>query len=524
MTSNSEIGLLYDEVPYPDLCHGPTHPGRLAAIAGLMNMEPVAAQRCRVLEIGCARGANLVPMAFGLPESTFVGLDVSGRQIDAAREFAGAVGLRNVQFHTMDLMDVGPELGTFDYIVAHGVYSWVPPEVRDQLLAVCRRHLSAMGVAYVSYNTLPGWHWNLIVREMMLYHTRAIGEPRRHARAARDMVPMLRSMIPEADRSVAASVLDAYGTSHFADFAGDPAWEESALLHDELSVVNEPVYFHQFVEHAQQHHLQYLTGATFPRAMTDGLSAEALAQLNEMAGDRIEFEQYLDFLRHGAFRRTLLCHEDVDVRPPGRFPDLGDLCISSGAPTSGDGGPGGPQADRSAEQLEHPVVAAALAHLSEVAPRAIPFADLLAEACRRAEVGDPDEAIAERLSTEVFAVASAGDERAELLGYAPVLAPVPSERPLASPIVRVQNVRSRVVCNLLHEPVALNGLSRALVPLLDGRHSRDDVLGELLAMLDDGRMSSSKPHDMPRAQIEALLADDVDSTLRWLGRVGILLR
>ncbi|MEO5724391.1 MAG: methyltransferase regulatory domain-containing protein [Ilumatobacteraceae bacterium] len=303
MTASSGFNLSYDEVPYPDLCYGLTHPGRLAAIGRLLNIKPVPAQACRVLEIGCAGGGNIVPMAFSLPDSKFVGIDLSERQIDDADTFSTMLRLTNIELHAMDVLDVTSEFGEFDYIIAHGVYSWVPQMVKDKVLSICHDHLSPTGIAYISYNTLPGWHMLSMVREMMLYHTRHITEPRARAKKARAVIKQFRSMISDVDQSVATLFLDAYVDTHFERFAGNADWEDSALLHDELSAINEPVYFHQFMQHAQQNNLQFLAEATFPQAMTHDLPIDTIAQLNEMAHDEIEFEQYLDYVRQQNFRR-----------------------------------------------------------------------------------------------------------------------------------------------------------------------------------------------------------------------------
>ncbi|MEO5900203.1 MAG: class I SAM-dependent methyltransferase [Ilumatobacteraceae bacterium] len=331
MTASSGLDLAYDEVPYPDLCYGLTHPGRLAAIGRLLNISPVPAPRCRVLEIGCAGGGNIVPMAFSLPGSSFVGIDLSERHIETATRFSNRLGLTNVRLHQMDVTEVAPEFGEFDYVIAHGMYSWVPQVVRDKILSICHEHLSTTGIAYVSYNALPGWHMLSMVRELMLYHTRDITEPRARAQEGRAVIRRLRSMVPDADQSVVATFLDAYVDTRLGRFAGDAAWEDSALLHDELGAINEPVYFHQFMQHAEQHQLQYLTEATFPQAMTHDLPLETIARLHDMARDATEFERYLDYVRQQSFRRTLLCHEAIEIQRTQHSQDIEGLYVPSRA-------------------------------------------------------------------------------------------------------------------------------------------------------------------------------------------------
>src|SRR5262249_53061656 len=154
-----------------------THPARMGAIATLMNMDPAAVARCRMLEIGCGNGFNLIPMAAALPKSEFLGVDLAEDAIEIARKTAGGLGIENVRFVAGDLRDIDDAYGEFDYIVAHGVYTWVPVAIRDALLAVCRSRLSQSGVAFISYNAYPGAHVLRMFREMMRYHSRNNDNP-----------------------------------------------------------------------------------------------------------------------------------------------------------------------------------------------------------------------------------------------------------------------------------------------------------------------------------------------------------
>ena len=170
----------YDEVLYPGRPYSQTHPDRIAAVAALAGMETAPPACCRVLEVGCGDGANLIPMAYGLPGSEFVGFDLAARPVERARKVARTLGLTNLALDTLDLVDFPFAAGLFDYIIAHGVYSWIPAAARDRLLALVASHLTPHGVAYVSYNTYPGCDVRRIVWEMLRSHTDHI--PDRRAR------------------------------------------------------------------------------------------------------------------------------------------------------------------------------------------------------------------------------------------------------------------------------------------------------------------------------------------------------
>src|SRR5437764_4888582 len=167
----------YDVVDYPSHPLPQAHPDRLATLATLFGLRPAPVERCRVLEIGCGSGGHLLSLALQLPESRFVGVDLSETAIAHGNQARQALGLHNLTLHHADLMEFAPEDGPFDYVIAHGFYSWVPAAVRDRLLALSRAVLAPHGVVYVSYNTLPGCHLRRMLREMMLFHVRNLTDP-----------------------------------------------------------------------------------------------------------------------------------------------------------------------------------------------------------------------------------------------------------------------------------------------------------------------------------------------------------
>src|SRR6266567_3866897 len=223
----------YDEVPYPNLSHVQSHPDSLATLATLLGLSPAPVQNCRILEIGCAAGANLIPMAVSLPDSTLVGIDYSIRQIEEGQAAVAALGLTNISLRHMDIREITPELGQFDYIIVHGVFSWVPLEVRDRLLAVCSENLAPAGVAFISYNVYPGWHMLANIRDMMLYHTRHIEDPIERVAQARGVLKFLSESVPTADH-VRSHLLNAYSKFLQNEMGRIGPRADSFLLHDEL--------------------------------------------------------------------------------------------------------------------------------------------------------------------------------------------------------------------------------------------------------------------------------------------------
>src|SRR5207244_3407096 len=150
----------------------------LATIAHLHGLDPPAIAGCRVLELGCGAGANLLGVAYGLPDARLVGIDLAHGAVERAREDARALGLRNVEFHVGDVRDASAGgLGEFDYVIAHGLYAWIDQPAREALMATCAARLAPDGIAYVSFNAHPGGHFRRSLRELALWHARNHEEP-----------------------------------------------------------------------------------------------------------------------------------------------------------------------------------------------------------------------------------------------------------------------------------------------------------------------------------------------------------
>jgi cyclopropane fatty-acyl-phospholipid synthase-like methyltransferase len=244
----------YDSVPYPGHALAQAHPDRLATIATLFGMTPAEVNRSRVLEVGCGDGLNLTSVAMGLPEAQCVGIDLAAAGIRKGQERARDLGLRNIELRQLDILDVDQSLGCFDFIIAHGIYSWVPDRVRDKLLAICKQNLAPNGVAYVSYNTYPGAHMRDLVREMMRFHVSEFDDPRQRVTQARSLIKVIIDSGSEPDlyRMVLQKELERMN-----------GFTDSSLFHDDLAEYNAPVYFYQFAEHAGRHGLKYLSEAHF---------------------------------------------------------------------------------------------------------------------------------------------------------------------------------------------------------------------------------------------------------------------
>jgi len=231
----------YDQIPYTSHAFPQTHPDRLATTARIFRLSPPDVAACRVLELGCASGGNVIPIAFNFPGSEFVGIDLSRHQVEEAQHAIHALGLRNIRVEQASIMEIDDSWGQFDYIICHGVFSWVEADVQDRILTIAARNLSPEGVAYISYNTYPGWHMREMVRHMMRYHAEQFDQPQEQVDQARALLTFLAS---------ASSDMGPYNqllTSEAERLSGSP---DSYLFHEHLERTNLPIYFHEFIERA----------------------------------------------------------------------------------------------------------------------------------------------------------------------------------------------------------------------------------------------------------------------------------
>lgn len=501
-------GSTYDEVPYLAPSFANTYPDVLAVTALLRGLEPPPLAGARVLELGCARGANLVPMAWSMPDAEFVGVDLSRRQIDEARERARAVGTPNVTFHAMDLRDLDDSFGAFDFVVAHGLFSWVPPDVQEALLGVCARRLSPNGIVYLSYNTFPGWNVGVMFRQMMLYRVRNITDAAERLREARGFLRFLAGAAKPKESDWAV-LLDEQATY----FEEERDWY---LLHDDLETENHPVYFHEIVERAGRHGLQYVTEE---RWMSSGevLSPEAWKELDRIATNRIEREQVVDFICNRRFRRSLFCREGRPLASgpaPGRLAPCRFRTRMRPVDPSADPfaaaeesfvGHGGRSLATSDVRLR------ALLHvLYDVWPGTLDHAaatHVLSEAARRASGGDAPAPPA--LDWMLYQAVLGQLVSAHLV--APPIAGTLPERPAVSPVARYDAAADAPVTDLLNQSNELAPLDRFVARLLDGTRTRDDVEEAVGAAIADGSLAltpsgrAEEPGDGPRPAAE--LAD-----------------
>ncbi len=500
----------YDEICYPNAALHQTHPDRLATLAKWFGLSPAPVEHCRVLELGCGDGGNLIPMAFGLPASQFVGIDLAPNPIAKGQATINALGLNNIALEKMDILEVSRDFGEFDYIITHGIYSWVPEPVREKILDICHSNLADEGVAYISYNAYPGCHMRNMMREMIAFHLREVDQPVEQINEARAFVKFL------AESEGEPAVYKLFLEKQFEDIT---ARSDGAFYHDDLSAMNQPFYFHHFMADAGRHGLQYLSEANIQDIQIGGFAPQVASALRALGNQSIiAKEQYLDFLKGKQFRQTLVCHQSKTLnrdpqpelmqsffatssaRPARAKPDLRSNAVEAFTGKNG-----------AAMQTGYPLAKAAIFALCEAYPQALGFSELLKKSLQLLGFFAHQQAqYADALGKILLQTYEAG--LIDLQSYQPRLTVTANDYPVASPLARLQIASGNPsVTNLRHESIKVeDGMSKQLLSLLDGTRDRAALIKDLHK---DAQVATSED-----------LAGDVELCLKEIAQLALLIQ
>jgi SAM-dependent methyltransferase len=451
---NDALQDSYNDVPFVSAPDPARHPDRLATIGTLLGLDVVPLAACRVLEIACGDGSNLIPIAATLPHASFTGFDFAAQPLARARRMADGLGLANVRLLECDLRALPADLGHFDYVIAHGLYSWVPADARAHVLPVIARHLAPTGVAFVSYNTLPGCRLRAAAWDMIGHHTHDIADRRAKVAAARTLLGLA---------GVPAAGDDALQQAMRGEFRNAAAASDSALAHDDLAEFNHPVLFSEFAADAAGAGLTYVAEAHSGAASDRGLAEpvrNALAQLGRLAR-----EQYLDFVRLRHYRESLLCHADALPRfvvQPARASTLYAV-PSLATRRAHDTNAPSPATGRDASAIAQ--------YLLERWPASVPVAELGEWRARRTA---GDGGALRPIEDLIIDLDGAGvvDLRTRPIDAAGV----PGERPEVFAPARWLARERDVIPSLYHEGLRFQDPeARTLIELLDGTRTRDAI-------------------------------------------------
>ncbi len=274
---------VYDEYPYESNALKQTHPKHLYALGKGMGLSPIPIENARILELGCASGGNIIPMAFHYPSASFVGIDLSAKQVALGNNDLKALELSNITLHSQSMLDFNNTEQKFDYILCHGMYSWVEEPIRKQILKICRDNLAENGLVYISYNTYPGWIMGNTLRDMLLFATNRLPLIEDKIAQTHSLLAILSQGLPNDPRPYAALLLDEVKLvlEH----------SDNQLVHEHLGTAHYPLFFFQFIEQITQYELDYVCDASFYEEQNNT-------------------HQERDLMHNRRFRSSLLCHQN----------------------------------------------------------------------------------------------------------------------------------------------------------------------------------------------------------------------
>ncbi|MCU0239644.1 MAG: class I SAM-dependent methyltransferase [Pyrinomonadaceae bacterium] len=502
----------YDTLPYPSFTFAQTHPDRFAAIGKFYGIETASPKKCRVLELGCGDGTNLNWLAYSLPESEFIGVDLSQIHIDSANQAVTEIGLKNAKFFQQDVMQIDENtFGKFDYIFAHGLFSWVPDFVREKILELYRQLLNPNGIGYLSYNTFPGCYRRKIVRDAMRFHTKKYENPLEKVQQGIAFLNFL-------TENSTSSPIHHEILKH--EFDGMLKRSESNVFHDDLADENQPFYFTEFIEFAEKNDLQFLSEINNFPTQPRKISPEVLQVLENISDNVIEFEQYFDFLESNRFRQTLLCQKEIEPERNFEPNKIKQFAISSNLnPTAEITRLSENKSEKfispkgSTAETDHILTKAVLFYLHTIGTHEISFDELIAKSRETLETegftSDDWERESDITASLLFQLYSPDSIRfhvskSNCINFV-------SEKPKVSEFAKWQAEKGQNVTTFHGLNLSLDDeIIVELFRLLDGTKSKNDVISELFEKVQN-------------VEIEAF-TQQIEQYLSQIARVGLLIK
>lgn len=506
----------YDSVPYESFCYPQSHPQNMYTVAKLFGVDAPDFRKCKVLELGCASGGNIIPLALDYPDAEFVGIDLSEVQIRDAQKHQEALKLKNIRFEQRSIADITKDFGVFDYIIVHGILSWVPEDVQNKIFEICKQNLAENGIAYISYNTLPGWNMVKSVRDMMLYHTANFQTPADKVNQAR----LLLNFVKEGS---------GVKKSPYSDFIQNEIdilknTGDAYLLHDHMEETNTPFYFHQFMEKAGKNDLQYLGDTNIYLMYSGNLPKDTVSVLAQVKNDIVRTEQYMDFITNRRFRSSLLCKKGVKLNRSVEEGVVDQFCVSADVKVVSDGVPN-PVAGKDVTfkykngielTTSNPGVIAAVQILEEQKKKPIGFSTLIEQTYERlkkqgVKISKKEEqVIGSAVRRHVLKLILAGSIEIGFVSGRYVTSV--SDKPVASQLARYQATCLNWSTNQNYRKIEMSLASRLVIQCLDGKNDFASIVKVLQDAVDSGKLVYQTPdgsrNDKPKSKdIEKIVSN-----------------
>ena len=475
----------YDETPYESYSYPASQVSQLWALGQLFGIDCAHFENARVLELGGASGGNIMTAAESFPNSTFVCVDYSKRQIEDGKRLVEESGIKNMNLHYMSIEDITPEFGEFDYIIAHGLMSWIPKELQPKVLEIIGQNLSPNGIAFVSYNTYPAWGFYERMRDMMIYHTAPIKEMGKPMNEVSAQAKSFVKFLAENNQSKDA------GYTQFLQGEVD-LLDKTQLFyvaHEYLEACNNPLWFKDFYRMAEKAGVQYVTDSNLPTAYVGNLKTKAQQALQGQGLEQTE--QYIDFLLNRRFRQSIVCKAGVDVKRSLNPKVIENFYLTTSVQkldkTADDG-----SVIYAARGMEFKVQAgpslAMFEILLESGTQPMHAKVLIQKMAERAGIPE-EEARKYLLGSGVQMVLHGG---LNIHGHPGVYVSELSEKPYAPNLIRVQGSSMGWVNGRHFRPVKLKKNESILISYVDGNHTVDEICEKVHEHVKNGEITIAR--------------------------------
>ncbi|AYZ72645.1 methyltransferase domain-containing protein [Fusobacterium necrophorum] len=325
MKEEKTVETSYNDIPYMSKSFFFTSPEKQKTVLQLLGYVTPELKKARVLEIGCSFGGNIIPFAIAHPDAEVIGIDLSEIQIKEGNNIIKYLGLENIQLHHKNIMNFEEDYGKFDYIICHGVFSWVTDEVQNKILEVIKNHLSENGSAIISYNTYPGWKHIDILRDIMKFRIdtlQNIGkkvDPYEQVSYGKGAIEFLEKY----------AILSEHTKRMITDIQSK---DDYYIIHEYFEETNRPMYLYDFNKKLLEYGLFHVIDSDLSRSFPihENLEIERAIN-NESANNHVVREQYWDYIFDRQFRISIITHlenkEKCNLTPMLQIGDIQNLHI-----------------------------------------------------------------------------------------------------------------------------------------------------------------------------------------------------
>ncbi len=514
----------YNQIPYISNSFFKSHPAYLKSILALCNIRSAPIETARVLEIGCSMGGNIIPLAIQYPQMNIVGIDLSSVQVEKGNDIIQKMGLKNIVLINADIAQVTCDDSLFDYIICHGVFSWVPPTVQESILALISKALSPTGVAFVSYNTYPGWHTSIAYRDIALFQDNPTETAETRYHNMINTFGFLKDTVPSS--TPLGTALD----NNYNTLISQPSYY---MLHEYLEPCNMPLYFTQFNNMLKQHDLLHLVDADFLPQFNypSHLTQEQITQLRALAkGDVIYEEQLKDFINNRHFRQSI-------VTKPSNFNNMKEMAnewlnlhVAADLNRHVDENGIMHYYHHDKKLADDPASQFILTYIFDNKLSTTPVIEIF-QACQKAH---PEIDINTFFSSLVFLIAGAD---VKLRPHPITIHDTVCEKPIVPAMYRAlaQHLMANSdinFANCYHLTVSFTPIEKIFMTLCDGQRTSEEIIEHIIQGIDKGEYSlevtSNDPQStesdpvLSKEELRKILSEQLNNLLNYLARNGFL--